>query len=152
MGSGYRILWTDNALSELQATYNYLEANWTKRELKNLSIELESILRLISKNPKIFRESKKVGVRKVVVKKYNTLYYRENKQNRSVEILSFFSNRQNFNNLKIPYLPAGKVMQNCEPLLISLFTLILPLFLSVNSFTIINPSPVPFSCLVPLRL
>jgi hypothetical protein len=32
MESGYKILWTDHALSELSKTYNYLEANFTQRE------------------------------------------------------------------------------------------------------------------------
>ncbi|PID93531.1 MAG: hypothetical protein CSA95_07610 [Bacteroidetes bacterium] len=62
MESGYKILWTDNALLELQKTYNYLEINWTEQELRNLSTELENILKLISKNPTIFKESGKRGV------------------------------------------------------------------------------------------
>jgi len=94
MKSGYKIAWTDNALSELKATYKYLEENWTEREMKNLSIEIERTIKLISNNPKIFPTSNKKKIRKVVVKKLNTLYYRENKEN-FVEILSFFSNRQN---------------------------------------------------------
>lgn len=35
MKNGYRILWTDNALIELKKTVDYLEQNWTERELKN---------------------------------------------------------------------------------------------------------------------
>lgn len=34
MKSGYKILWTDHALSELENTVIYLEENWTERELK----------------------------------------------------------------------------------------------------------------------
>ncbi len=30
MKSGYKIEWTDNALSELRNTYKYLEDNWTE--------------------------------------------------------------------------------------------------------------------------
>lgn len=101
MENGYKILWTDNALFELQETYDYLETNWTERELRNLSTELEKTLSLISKSPKLFQKSEQKGVRKVIVKKYNTLYYREIKKTKIVEILSFFSNRQNPNRLKI---------------------------------------------------
>lgn len=39
-----------------------------------------------------------IGIRKVVIKKFNTLYYRQ-KEDR-IEIISFFSNRQNPGNLK----------------------------------------------------
>lgn len=101
MENGYKILWTDNALFELQETYDYVEANWSKRELKILSNEIEKTLFLISMNPKLFQNSKKKGVRRAIIKKHNTLYYRENKQNKTVEILSFFSNRQNPDKLKI---------------------------------------------------
>jgi len=44
---------------------------------------------LISDNPKLFPITKGRNVRKAVVKKLNTLYYRE-KENKRIEILSFF--------------------------------------------------------------
>ncbi len=101
MQNGYKILWTDNALSELQEAYYYLELNWTERELRNLSTELDRTLRLVSKNPKVFQKLGNKGVRKAVVKKHNTLYYRENEQDKTIEVLSFFSNRQNPKKLKV---------------------------------------------------
>ena len=92
MENGYRILWTDHALDELSDTYDYLEKHFTEREMRKLSIELDKILTLISRKPKLFALSKFVGLRRVVVKKHNTLYYRVNLD--YVEIISFFSNRQ----------------------------------------------------------
>lgn len=70
MKSGYKIFWTNHAESELEET-----------------------LELISNNPKIFPFSDKKEVHKAVLLKYNSIYYRE--KNNTVEILSFFSNRQN---------------------------------------------------------
>lgn len=93
MISGYRILWTDNALLELKKTVVYLEQNWTERELKKLAIQLEKTLQLISQNRYLFQTSDiKKEVRIAVVLSVNSIYYRvlEN----DVEILSFFSNRQ----------------------------------------------------------
>ena len=43
MQSGYKILWTANALQELEATLNYLKEKWTAKELKNLAVALEKI-------------------------------------------------------------------------------------------------------------
>jgi plasmid stabilization system protein ParE len=102
MTSGFKIKWTDNALKELKDTYLYLEENWTNRELKNLSLEIERTIKLISENPKLFpiSKKKKKKIRKAAVKKLNTIYYRETK-NQTVEILSFFSNRQNPNKRKL---------------------------------------------------
>lgn len=93
MKSGYKILWTDNALQELEATLNYLQEKWTLKELKNLAVALEKTLQLIAQNPYIFQASvEKKEIRRAVVLNLNTLYYRIS-ENR-IEILSFFSNRQ----------------------------------------------------------
>jgi len=100
MKGGYKIEWTDNALNELKATYQYLEENWTEKELRNLSTEIERTIILISDNPRLFPLSEKNKIRRVVVKKLNTLYYREVKKSK-IEILSFFSNRQSPNKRKI---------------------------------------------------
>ena len=100
MENGYKILWTDNALEELETTYEYLESNFTQTELTHLSKEIEKTTFLISKNPKLFPESEfKKGIRKVVIVKFNTMYYRL--KNDTIEILSFFSNRQNPTKIKV---------------------------------------------------
>ncbi len=93
MKSGYKIEWTDNALSELKQTYQYLEENWTEKELRNLSNAIEKTLKLISCNPNLYPLSDKKDVRRAIVKKLNTLYYRVREDER-IEILSFFSNRK----------------------------------------------------------
>ncbi len=99
MKSGYKILWTDHALKELHKTLDYLEEQWTEKELKNLATNLDKTLHLISQNPYIFQSSDfKKDVRGAVVLKLNTLYYRVIENH--VEIISFFSNRQKPKKLK----------------------------------------------------
>ena len=100
MTNGYKILWTDFALSELEKTIEYLEKNWTERELRNLAIEIEQTLTLLSHNPNLFQSSDiKKEIRRVVVAKHNTLYYRV--KNNTIEIISFFSNRQSPKKMKL---------------------------------------------------
>jgi plasmid stabilization system protein ParE len=92
--NGYKICWTKHALSELELTVKYLNTFWTKKEINRLARELESLLDIIALNPLLFPISKSnPSVRKVTILKYNTLYYRI--EGYSIEILSFFSNRQN---------------------------------------------------------
>ncbi|MGE9310764.1 type II toxin-antitoxin system RelE/ParE family toxin [Niabella sp. CJ426] len=93
MKSGYKIVWTDNAISELQNTVEYLESEFGVKELNHLAHKIESVVILLQHNPYLFSESEFKGVRKVNVLKLNTLYFRINAE--TVEILSFFSNRQN---------------------------------------------------------
>ncbi|AWA30988.1 hypothetical protein HYN48_13360 [Flavobacterium magnum] len=93
MTNGYKILWTDFALGELEKTIEYLQENWTDRELRNLAWAIEETLNLLSHNPNLFQASEiKKEIRRVIVANHNTLYYRVN--DNTIEILSFFSNRQ----------------------------------------------------------
>ncbi|MEL1255541.1 type II toxin-antitoxin system RelE/ParE family toxin [Flavobacterium sp. DGU38] len=93
MKNGYKILWTDFALKELEKTIEYLEENWTEKELHQLAIKIEETLSFISENPNLFQISDvKKSIRRVIILNHNTLYYRF--QNNQVEIISFFSNRQ----------------------------------------------------------
>lgn len=93
MKSGFNIEWTQNARKELEKTIEYLEENFSEKEIKKLVQKIENITELISQNQNLFPKSKSNNIHKVVILKFNTLYYRT--QNNSVEILSFFSNRQN---------------------------------------------------------
>ena len=93
MKSGYNIVWTSHALNELERTIEYLEINFSKKELGKLAQKIETIANLISQSPRMFNKSDKNGIYRVTILRYNTLYYRIKGDN--VEILSFFSNRQN---------------------------------------------------------
>ncbi len=95
MQSGYDIVWTPNALRELAQTIEYLEKNFSEKEIKKLAEKIENILALISKNPNLFPISENRNIHKAVLLKYNSMYYRI--KNENIEILSFFSNRQSPN-------------------------------------------------------
>ncbi|MCY0976138.1 type II toxin-antitoxin system RelE/ParE family toxin [Chryseobacterium wangxinyae] len=99
MKSGYEIVWSDQSLKELEETIEYLERNFTNKELRRLSVEIERNLDIISENPLVFSRTEKLDIRKVVTAKFNTLYYKI--ENEKIEIISFFSNRQNPSNRKI---------------------------------------------------
>ena len=98
--SGYKILWTDHAIYELKETIEYLENNWSEKELRNFSAKLDHTIELISKTPEMFPESFiKAGIRKAVVEKHNYLYYRI--IGNTIEIVSLYSNRKNPEKKKI---------------------------------------------------
>ena len=48
MKSGYRIEWTNHALKELSETFEFVEKNWTEKELETLSRKIEKTISLIS--------------------------------------------------------------------------------------------------------
>lgn len=99
MKSGYKVVWTDHALDELAQTVAYLEMNFSEREIQRLAQKIESVLEIIATQPEIYPESQTLkGVRRAVVLRFNDLIYRIN--GRDIEILSFFSNRQDPEKLK----------------------------------------------------
>ena len=93
MKNGFKIYWTDSAVYELENAFNYLETYFGEVELKKLASEVEKIQKLIISKPMLFPLSNTQGVRRVVVKKYNTLYYRIIGD--TIEVISFYINRKN---------------------------------------------------------
>ncbi|MGA9326825.1 MAG: type II toxin-antitoxin system RelE/ParE family toxin [Salegentibacter sp.] len=77
----------------MEDTIVYLDKNWTDKELKNFFLEVDHTIQLISKNPFLFQASERNrSIRRVIIAQYSSLYYRLNDE--VIEILSFFSNRQ----------------------------------------------------------
>ena len=99
MEKGFEILWTDLALEELSETVEYLKREFSQKEIDNLGDEIERICSIVSQNPNIFPHSDRLQTRKAVILKFYTLYYRI--MNDQVEILSFFSNRQSPDKMKL---------------------------------------------------
>jgi len=100
MKIGYKIIWSESALAELSQTFNYLETNWTKKELNRLANSLEKTISLISKAPNIYPKSNKgFDVRKCILLRYNSIYYRVD--NQTIGQLLFFL-----------FSPIGKVLVN----------------------------------------
>ena len=57
--------------------------------------EVESLLIQITDNPEMFIASrKKKNVRKALITKHNTLYYRIKPRNKELELITFWDNRQ----------------------------------------------------------
>ena len=72
-----RVRWTPKARSSYTEILNYLETHWTEREIKIFMAKVDHLLELIRHNPEMDEESKKKrSIRKILITKQNTLYYR----------------------------------------------------------------------------
>jgi plasmid stabilization system protein ParE len=95
-GCKYEIEWTIHAKDELDALYDYLENNWSVREIMRFSRLLDKKLSLIIKFPFLYPAYENNNyVRRCVVSKQVSLYY-QIVTNRII-ILSLFDNRQSSN-------------------------------------------------------
>lgn len=86
-------------MEELSETVGYLKREFSQKETDILGDEIERITSIISQNPNIFPHSDRLQTRKAVILKFYTLDYRI--MNDKVEIVSFFSNRQSPDKMKL---------------------------------------------------
>lgn len=76
MKNTYKLVWSDEALNNLQDIINYLEVRWTKREIEKFARLLDKQLSLICENPKLFSKVKSPpNLRKSILSKQTTIYF-----------------------------------------------------------------------------
>jgi plasmid stabilization system protein ParE len=89
------ISWTPTARKTYFAILDYLEKSWGEKDIRNFISEVNTLLNQIANNPEMFPSSKKMkNVRKGLISKHNSLYYRINPSKKELELLTFWDNRQ----------------------------------------------------------
>jgi plasmid stabilization system protein ParE len=89
-----QIIWSPLSETDLEHIFDYLLKNWTQQVAINFLDNIDNLISKIAKNPKLFPfVNKKRKIRKCVVTKHNSIFYRENKT--LIEILRIFDTRQN---------------------------------------------------------
>ncbi len=89
--------WSKEAEAKLNEILLYLVTNWTEREALKFLLKTERVVLLITKRPLIYPIFKN-DVRKAVLSKQTTLYYRV--KGRKLLIVTLFDNRQSPKKLK----------------------------------------------------
>lgn len=98
MENTYKLIWSEEALSNLENILFYLEKRWTAKEIRKFATLLDKKIDLLQQNPLMFPEVKKPeGLRKLVLSKQTSIYYKI--QNQKIKIITLYDNRKNPNNL-----------------------------------------------------
>jgi len=95
MENGYKVLWTEKALTELEGIANYLKNKWPDVVTDNLKEAIDITINLIEENPRLYPKSERENIHRAVILKYNSLYYQIDEEKKAVIILSFFNNYKN---------------------------------------------------------
>jgi plasmid stabilization system protein ParE len=99
MVNTYKLIWSEEALENLKGIIEYLEKNWTTREIRKFAQLLDKNLNLIKVNPQTFPKSDhSIDFRRAVISKQVSIFYQI--ENQVVHVISVFDNRQNPNRLK----------------------------------------------------
>ena len=96
-----KIIWTRTTKISFAGILDYLNENWTQREIDNFADETRKVILQIQKNPLMYIASSNAkNIRKGFVNKKVSLFYRVQKRRKKITLLMFWDNRQNPKNLK----------------------------------------------------
>lgn len=94
------VIWSPLSETDLDNILDYLDHVWNRQVTIKFLDKTESLINQISTNPKQFPlVNKKKRIRKCVLTKHNTIYYRENKG--YIELLRIFDTRQDIQKRKL---------------------------------------------------
>ncbi|MFW6309478.1 MAG: type II toxin-antitoxin system RelE/ParE family toxin [Prolixibacteraceae bacterium] len=95
----YKILWTHQAIHDLEEILDYLEIQWSQKEIEKFKNKLSKQLELIQRFPKMFPISgHNPKLRKAVLSKQTTLFYQI--ENQIIFLVYLFVNYQDINRIK----------------------------------------------------
>lgn len=94
-----KIIWSEEAVNNLRYIIDYLEHNWTEREVRKFVHKLEKLIDTIKNQPFAFPASKKMGIRRAVLTRQTAIYYEI--FNDTIKIVTLFDTRRNPAKLKI---------------------------------------------------
>ena len=93
-----KVVISKTAEKKLEKLFEYLIKEWSVKVKKDFVEKLDSSIEIIKSQPEIFPESKKgKNLRKCVVTKQTTIYYRYN--SKRINIVTLFDTRQDPNKL-----------------------------------------------------
>lgn len=99
MAFDYQILWTAEAINNLESILEYLTKRWSQHELNNFKVRLSNLVNLIRQNPILFPVSQyNFRLRKAVLSKQITIFYEVAGQ--IIYVVYLFNNRQNIERIK----------------------------------------------------
>lgn len=95
----YKLHWTEESVRNLENILDYLEGNWSEREVANFKAKLNKQLDLIGRFPFIFPRSEyQKRLRKAVLNKQTTIFYEVKKND--IFIAYIFVDKQNITRIK----------------------------------------------------
>ena len=86
------VIWSPAAEEDLDKILDYLQHKWSLNVITKFIDKVDENIGLINEDPGIFPIiNKDLQIRKSVITKHNTLYYRE--VNRKIEVIRLFDSR-----------------------------------------------------------
>jgi plasmid stabilization system protein ParE len=89
-----KVSWTPKALKSFMEIVDFLNERWTKKEIDGFAEQTDKVIEQIAENPYMFvATEKRKNVRKGLVNKLVSLFYRVKPRKQEIELLRFRDNR-----------------------------------------------------------
>jgi len=96
------VIWSAKAKTTFFNVLDYLDENWTNKEIQQFNLRIDLVLKSIKRNPGIFPVSlKHKNIRRAFVDKNNSFFYKVDNYHKKIYLLTFFDNRQNPESLRL---------------------------------------------------
>ena len=89
-----KVVFTKRAAQGYAEIVQYLEENWTEKELDSFEIEVETFLRKLVLFPNMLKPSRKNKIRRGPINSLTMLTYRVNLETKQIEVLNLRSTRK----------------------------------------------------------
>jgi plasmid stabilization system protein ParE len=86
------IVWSNEAISDYHQNIDYLLKDWSDQVALEFIEDVESVVELIKNHPELFPLVDYKGVRKAVIRKQITLFFKV--QDKTVHLIRFWNNYQ----------------------------------------------------------
>ena len=86
------VRWTAESVDAFYRIINYLEKEWTQREVENFVRATDRVIEYIAIHPHMFRGTNKKNIREALVTPHNLLIYKIPPTH--IDILTFWDTRQ----------------------------------------------------------
>lgn len=99
MVSKYKLYWSEESLKNLDEIIDYLESNWTNREVTNFKQKLSKQVELIHRKPTLFPISEyNSRLRKAVLSRQTTIFYELDGMN--INLIFLFNSKKDIGWIK----------------------------------------------------
>ncbi|HAN00467.1 MAG TPA: hypothetical protein DCQ26_17885 [Marinilabiliales bacterium] len=88
------IIWSIRAEKGFDKIVNYLEENWTEREVRNFMQESQEFFELLKKNPKMLQPSKKANLYRGPMNRLTMVTYRILPRKKQIVLVNIMGARQ----------------------------------------------------------
>ena len=88
------IIWSNRAEKGFDKIVNYLEENWTEREIRNFMQESQEFFDLLKKNPKMLQPSRKANLYRGPMNRLTMVTYKIKPRKEQIILVNIRNSRQ----------------------------------------------------------